>query len=78
MSNYEIVETFKDIKDTDEGIFLRTQWMGLPDECDWTQHTLEQMHTDVPEMVDDFLKETSKRSLARKARAALRSFSDTA
>ena len=54
-SRYEIADRITDIGDDHDGIFLRIQWDGLPDERDWTWHPLHELHSDIPEMVQDFL-----------------------
>lgn len=63
-AKYEVVESIVDIQMNDDGIWLRLQWEGLPDERDYTWASLTDMHEDIPDMVMTFLKETDKKELA--------------
>ncbi|MEM1369509.1 MAG: RNase H-like domain-containing protein [Cyanobacteria bacterium P01_H01_bin.15] len=54
-SRYEIAEKITDVGEDNESLFLRVQWEGLPDERDWTWHSLSDLFTDIPDMVKEFL-----------------------
>lgn len=60
-AKYEVVEKIVDIAENDEGIWLRLQWEGLPDERDYTWAILSDLYEDIPDMVTDFLKASAKK-----------------
>lgn len=70
-ANYEIIEKLLDIREASDGIFVQVQWAGLPEKCDWTWNSIEQLHEDVPEKLEYLLSVTRKKNLAKKAKKAL-------
>ena len=51
-------------------IFIQVQWLVLPDKCDWTWQPLQELHEDVPERVEHFLR-CSRKKLATEALSLL-------
>lgn len=72
-SKYEIVEKIWDVGKEQDNLFLRVQWDGLPDKRDWTWHSLEDLYTDIPDMVREFLNTFNrKKNLITKCKRRLR------
>lgn len=63
-AKYEVVERIVDISKNHEGLWLRLQWEGLPEERDYTWATLDDMYAEIPEMVITFLRASGKKKLA--------------
>ena len=59
-----------DMKEDQSKINVQIKWEGLPDEKDWTWHSLNAINNDVPNTVDKHLLLTRKNKIAKKARAA--------
>jgi len=48
-SKYELINRFLEIGEAPDGIFVKVQWVGLSDNCDWTWNSVVQLHEDVPD-----------------------------
>lgn len=66
-AKYEVVEQIVDIDENNDGFWLRLQWEGLPDERDYTWSNLNDMYEDIPEMVAEYLRTTTKKKMASAA-----------
>lgn len=66
-AKYEVVESTVDIEKNEEGLWLRLQWEGLPDDRDYTQGLLAEIFEDIPDMVKAFLVLTDKKGIAEAA-----------
>lgn len=70
-SRYEVLRRIADIGEEDGVIWLRLEWDGLPDERDWTWARLTDVHEDVPEMVQEFLKVSKNKDLSHRGATQL-------
>lgn len=71
-ARYEVVESIKDIGEAPDGLFFHVQWEGLPDKRDWTWHPIAELHSDIPDMVTNFLRQFKfKKPIASKIRKQL-------
>ena len=74
-AKFEAIACFTDIsQDADQSIMVRVCWDGLPDECDWTWHKIEDMFDDVPDMLAEYLskiKDGPKKQVAISAQSLL-------
>ncbi len=50
-----------------EGIFIQVKWLRLPDKQDWTWHSIEDLQEDIPQKLEEFLKNTKKKRHAKQA-----------
>ncbi len=67
-ARYEIVEKLMDISgNKKEGIFVQVKWLGLPDKQDWTWHSIKDLQEDIPQKLEEFLRNTKKKRLAKQA-----------
>lgn len=66
-AKYEVVQQILDIEKNEEGIWIKLQWEGLPEERDHTWSALTDMYEDIPEMVRTFLQGCKKKKLAAEA-----------
>lgn len=66
-AKYEIIENLNDMDEGESGILIQVQWMGLLDLCDWTWQPIRELHQDVPERVEQFLRNCRKRKLVKRA-----------
>lgn len=64
-SRHEFIKRQLDIERAPDGIFLKVEWLGLPDSRDHIWHEVAELHKDVPDILTDFLKENPKRPLPR-------------
>lgn len=64
----ELVDNIKDIPgNRKDGLFLKVEWLGLPDKRDWTWQPLKELYEDVPARVVEFLKRTKKNKATKTA-----------
>lgn len=68
-AKYEVLDAIVDISENDEGFWFRLRWEGLPDERDYTWALAKDVYDDVPDMVLEFLRRTSKKKLSTKVSA---------
>ncbi len=67
-ARYEIVDKLMDISgNKKEGIFVQVKWLGLPDNQDWTWHSIKDLQEDIPHKLEEFLRNTKKKRLAKQA-----------
>ena len=64
---YQTTHQIVDIREESAGLELKVEWLGLPEENDYTWKPLEILKDDIPGMLHDYLLTSSKRNLKRKA-----------
>ena len=64
---YQTAHQTVDIREDTAGLELKVEWLGLPDENDYTWEPLEILKDDIPGMLHDYSLTSSKRNLKRKA-----------
>ena len=64
-ARYQTAEALRDINDYDGELKVHDEWQGLPDDVDMTWEPVNQVHEDMPGLLDDFLHTSGKRSLKR-------------
>jgi len=71
-SRYEVIDKIVTIGEFQDGIFFQVQWEGLPDKRDYTWEPIEQLYTDLPDRVTEFLKTFKyKKRIVNKAKSQL-------
>lgn len=70
-SKYEVVDQIVDLRKVDNVFWLRVRWDGLPEPRDYTWATLEDLFEDIPDMVQEYLRMSTKRKLAHAAATSL-------
>lgn len=74
-ARYELIEKLMDIGEDADGIHLQVQWLGLPDQRDWTWIPLSTLYEDAPELLASFLSTYKrKKSLIAKAQQCILSY----
>lgn len=63
-SKYEVGEKIIDIRKVDANFWLRVRWDGLPEPRNYTWSALGQLYEDIPDMVRDYPRMTTKKRLA--------------
>lgn len=67
-AKFEVVEELVDIAEGDRGIFIQVKWLGLPDKCDWTWQSLQELYEDIPDRLHQYLQGgRRKKKLKKKA-----------
>lgn len=70
-TRFEVLHRIIDIGEEGDDLWLQLEWDGLPDERDWTWAKLSDMHEDVPDMVEQFLRTAEKNHMVIRAAAQL-------
>lgn len=70
-SKYEVVDQIIDLRKLENVFWLRVRWEGLPEPQDYTWATLEDLFEDIPDMVQEYLRTSSKKKLALAAASSL-------
>lgn len=71
-SKYDIVDQIIDLRKVEGAFWLRVRWDGLPEPRDYTWANLVDLHEDIPDMVEHYLRTCSKKRLAQSAAAQLK------
>lgn len=64
---YEDVEQIVNLEKRKEGKWLRLQWVGFPEECNFTWARLKEISEDLTQMIPSSPRHTQKKKLAAKA-----------
>ena len=66
-ANYQTVEKMRGIRRRNGSIEIEVEWEGLPDASDFTWEPLDQLHQDVPDLLEEYLKAEGHNRLKKSA-----------
>ena len=65
-ANYEVVQEIMNVEEFDGTFHFQVKWEGLPDQKDWTWKDAQTLHTDIPDMVENYLRNTKAKPKFRR------------
>lgn len=54
-SSYEVVQRIVYVGEATDGLFFHVNWEELPDKCDWTWNTVDDLYAELPGIFKYFL-----------------------